>query len=124
MVKNSTQVNKMRSKTSLTVHNPQSQSSEITTVRFLCMLREVPYTHTHTQGLFFIQKRSYVNIYCFASCFLYPIIYLGDYFLQNTGVGCHALLQGILLTQEPNPDLPHCRQILYCLSHQGSQEFT
>ena len=20
----------------------------------------------------------------------------------------------------PNPDLPHCRQILYCLSHQGS----
>lgn len=48
MVKNSTQVNKMRSKTSLTVHNPQSQSSEITTVRFLCMLREVPYTHTHT----------------------------------------------------------------------------
>ena len=58
-------------KASLPVHNPQSQSSEITTVRFLCMLWEMPYTHTHThtQCLFFIQKRSYVNIYCFASCF-------------------------------------------------------
>ena len=35
---------------------------------------------------------------------------------KNTGVGCHALLQGIFLTQ----GLRHCRQILYHLSHQGS----
>ena len=34
--------------------------------------------------------------------------------------GCHALLQGIVPTQESNPGLPHCGQILYCLSHQGS----
>ena len=39
---------------------------------------------------------------------------------QNTGMGCHALLQGISPTQGSNPDLPHCRQFLYCLSHQGS----
>ena len=39
---------------------------------------------------------------------------------KNTGVGCHALLQGIFLTQRSNPGLPHCRQILYCVSHQGS----
>ena len=39
---------------------------------------------------------------------------------QNTGVGSHSLLQGILLTQELNPGLPDCRQILYQLSHQGS----
>ena len=26
---------------------------------------------------------------------------------QNTGVGCHALLQGILQTQGPNPHLLH-----------------
>ena len=32
---------------------------------------------------------------------------------KNTGVGCHALLQGILLTQVLNPSLLHCRQILY-----------
>ena len=39
---------------------------------------------------------------------------------KNTGVGFHFLLQGIFLTQSSNPVLLHCRQILYCLSHQGS----
>ena len=39
---------------------------------------------------------------------------------KNTGVGCHALLEGIFLTQGLNPGLRHCRQILYHLSHQGS----
>ena len=39
---------------------------------------------------------------------------------KNTGVGCHSLLQRIFPTQGSNPGLPHCRQILYCLSHQGS----
>ena len=39
---------------------------------------------------------------------------------KNTGVVCHALLQGIFPTQGLNPGLPHCRQIFYCLSHQGS----
>ena len=29
-------------------------------------------------------------------------------------------LQGIFSTQGSNPGLPHCRQILYCLSHLGS----
>ena len=37
---------------------------------------------------------------------------------KNTGVGCHALLQGIFPTQGSNLGLPHCRQILYHLSHQ------
>jgi len=37
-------------------------------------------------------------------------------------VGCHLLLQDILLTQGLNPGLPHYRQTLYHLSHQGSQE--
>ena len=39
---------------------------------------------------------------------------------KNTGVGCHALLQGIFWAQGSNPGLPHRRQILYCLDHQGS----
>ena len=39
---------------------------------------------------------------------------------KNTGVGCHALPQGIFSTQGSNPGLPDCRRILYCLSHQGS----
>ena len=38
---------------------------------------------------------------------------------KNTGVGCHALLQGTFPTQGSNPGLPHCRQILYCLSQCG-----
>ena len=38
---------------------------------------------------------------------------------KNTGVGCHAFLQGIFPTQGSNPGLPQCR-ILYRLSHQGS----
>ena len=30
---------------------------------------------------------------------------------KNTGVGCHALLQGLFLTQGLNPCLLHCRRI-------------
>ena len=39
---------------------------------------------------------------------------------QNTGVGSLSLLQGIFPTQGSNPGLPHCRRILYQLSHEGS----
>ena len=42
---------------------------------------------------------------------------------KNNGEGSHSLLQGIFPTQGSNRDLSHCRQILYCLSHQGSSEF-
>ena len=38
---------------------------------------------------------------------------------QNTGVGSRSLLQGTFPIQGSNPGLPHCRQILYQLSHQG-----
>ena len=46
---------------------------------------------------------------------------------KNTGVGCHALLQGIFPTQGSNPPLPnlqHCRRILYQLSHLRSPSIT
>ena len=36
---------------------------------------------------------------------------------KNTGVGCHFPLQGIFPTQGSNLGLPHCRQLLYHLSH-------
>ena len=39
---------------------------------------------------------------------------------QNTGVGSLSLLQRIFPTQGSNPGLPHCRWILYQLSHKGS----
>ena len=44
----------------------------------------------------------------------------GDAPGKNTGVSCHALLQGIFPTQGSNSGLSHCRQILYQLSYQGS----
>ena len=39
---------------------------------------------------------------------------------ENTGVGCHFLLQGTFLIQEWNLGLLPVRQILHHLSHQGS----
>ena len=43
---------------------------------------------------------------------------------KNTGVGCHSFLQGILPTQQSNPGLLYCKQILYLLSHQGSPDLS
>ena len=39
---------------------------------------------------------------------------------KNTGVSSHSLLQDIVLTQGLNPGFLLCRQILYCLNHQGN----
>ena len=39
---------------------------------------------------------------------------------KNTEVGSHSLPQGIFPTQGSNLCLPHCKWILYRLSHQGS----
>ena len=56
---------------------------------------------------------------CLTLC--YPMDYsLWDSPGQNTGMGSLSLLQGIFPTQGLNPNLPHCRQILYQLSHKGS----
>ena len=62
------------------------------------------------------------HILLFVTYGLYPSRLLGprDSPSKNTGVGCHFLLQGIFQTQGSNPGLPHCRQMLYHLSHQGS----
>ena len=39
---------------------------------------------------------------------------------KNTGGSSLSLLQGIFPTQRQNLGLPHCRQIFYCLNHEGS----
>ena len=39
------------------------------------------------------------------------------------GVSYHALLQEIFPTRGSNPGLPHCRQILYRLTHREAQEY-
>ena len=43
---------------------------------------------------------------------------------HNTGGGSLSLLQGIFSTQGLNPGLPHCRWILYQLSHKGSPNYS
>ena len=50
---------------------------------------------------------------CSLPCFLVH----GIFKAKSSGVGCHSLLQEIFPTQGLNPGLPHCRQMLYRLSH-------
>ena len=47
----------------------------------------------------------------------------GDSLGKNSGVGSHALLQGIFQPRDRTLGLLHCREILYHLSHQGSPWF-
>ena len=74
----------------------------------------------------YICQTLYSHVLCWAQSlsraqlFETPWILPGDLPGKNTGVGCHALLQGIFPTQGSNPGVPHCRRILYCLNHQGS----
>ena len=53
-------------------------------------------------------------------CSLKRLLCPWDFPGKNPGVGCHFLLQEIFLTQGSNPGFPHCRQMLYHVSHQGS----
>ena len=52
--------------------------------------------------------------------FLNQVLCPWDFPGNSTGVDCHFLLQRIFPNQGLNPGLPHCRQTLYHLSHQGS----
>ena len=49
------------------------------------------------------------------------LLYLWDFPGKSSGVSCPFLLW-VIPTQGLNPGLPHCRQTLYCLSHQGSPQ--
>ena len=75
------------------------------------------HTHTHTYAVLCLVSQSCLTLCDPMDCSPPGSSVPGDSPGQNTGVGYHALLQGILGS---NPDLPHCRQILYHLSHQGS----
>ena len=89
-------------------------------VAFLCNISEV--FHSEEQHL----KWSKVTQTCPSLCnpmdcmLATRILHSWDFPGKSTGAGCHFLLQGILPTQGLNSDLLHCRQMLYCLSHQWS----
>ena len=77
-------------------------------------------TFPHYQPLVCLVAQSCLTLCNPMECSLPGSSVHGDSPSQNTGVGCHALLQVIFPSQELNPGLPHCRQILYRLSYSGS----
>ena len=84
---------------------------------------------THIYNLFIIGRHSYcawkkmkvkVIQSCLTLCDLMDLYSPWNSPGKNTEVGSLSLLQGIFPTQGLNPGLPHCRQIIYQLSHQES----
>ena len=63
----------------------------------------------------------YIVQYCHRILNVVPMPYSRAFlFIHSVSyVGCYFLLQRIFPTQGSNPGLPHCRQILSRLSHQG-----
>ena len=82
-------------------------------------------THKHTPLLFASIWDLYLYALITQSCLTHchPMdCYLPlsmRFFRENTGVGCHSLLQRIFPTWGSNLGFLFCRQILYHLSHQG-----
>ena len=88
----------------------------------LCLLNwqagSLPLSHLGSPFAFMkVKVKSLSRVRLFAAPWL---LHPWDFPGKSTGVGCHFLLQGIFPTQGLNPGLPHCRQTLYRLSHQGS----
>ena len=86
--------------------------------------RFVPSEQHSLRGLYPVlccaQSLSHVRTLCDSMDYSPPASSIhGDSPGKSTGVGCHALLQ-IFPTQGQIPGFPHCRCILYRLSHQGS----
>ena len=81
------------------------------------------HTHTHTQwNIVCLVTQSCSTVCSLMDCSPPGSSVHGDSPGKNTGVGCHAPIQGIFPTQGSNSDL-HCRWILYHLSHQESPQW-
>ena len=88
----------------------------------------------HSKNIFTIYEPRWQDVLCCAQSFSRVWLFVAPWIQptrllcpwssqgKNTIVCCHALLQGIFLTQGLNLGFPHCRQTLYCLSHQGSPD--
>ena len=88
------------------LYSPWNSPGQITGVGSLSLLQGIS------------QPRDQTQVSCIAGGLSLPAESQGK--PKNTGVGSLSLLQGIFPTQGLNPGLPHCRRILYHLSHQGS----
>jgi len=82
----------------------------------LDMTERLNWTDKHLRVI----KRKMQLISVTQSCPTLRLLCPWNFSRQNTGVGCHLLLQGIILTLGLNLALLHCRPILYKLGYQGS----
>ena len=98
-----------------------SWSSSFSPCRFFIKFSFNP-TESHWTlcGLWFLFKPWKVKVAqsCMTVC--YPIDSPWNSLGHNTGVGGLSLLQEIFPIQGSNQGLPHCRHILYQLSHKGN----
>ena len=69
-----------------------------------------------------VKSLSRVRLFATPWTVAYQAPRLWDFPGKSAEVDWQFLLQGIFPTQESNPGLSHCRQTLYCLSHQGSPQ--
>ena len=78
------------------------------------------YTHIHIYPVCEVKSLSHVRFFATPRTVACTrLLHLWDFLCKSTGVGCHFFLQGIFPTQGLSPGLPHWRQMLYRLSHQG-----
>ena len=76
--------------------------------------------HSSRRTMKWSEMKSLSHVRLFATLWTVTLLCPWDSPGKSTGVGCHFLLQEIFSTQGSNPGLPHCRQMLYHMSHQGS----
>ena len=67
-----------------------------------------------------VKLLSHVQLFAIPRTIAYQASPSMGFFQATVRECCHVLLQGIFPTQGSNLGLPHCRQTLYPLSHQGS----
>ena len=75
----------------------------------------------HKESWSKVKSLNHVQLFATPWTVAYRLLRPWDFLGKNTGVSCHFLLHEIFPIQGLNLGLPHCRQILYHMSHQGSQ---
>ena len=105
--------NKKMSQTPGYSFQPWDLAPSLSSTRVCCVHRVCP------PPLVCLVTHSYPTLCDPIDCSLLGFFVHGNPPGKNTGVGCHAFLQGFFPSQGSNPGLLHCRQILYQPRKQG-----